>query len=164
MTFHRRIETTDQNQKITLDPAVFDDLQFINSIRNDDSTRKNLRNTDIITLKDTQKWFEETKPNWFIIKINDQSVGYIRTSHNTKETICIGCDIHPNFRQNGYAYLAYKTLLAHLYEESYIVIWLEVFKTNERALSLYKRLNFIEVNVKIKNNREAITMVHLKMS
>lgn len=145
---------------ITLVPAKIQDLKFINDIRNDESTRKNLNNTNAISLSDTQKWFEKENPAWFIIKADETPVGYIRTSLNTGESICIGCDIHPSHRRKGYAYSAYTALINHLYESKYVVIWLEVFKTNLTAQNLYRKLGFIEINTTLKGGRESLTMVH----
>ena len=126
-----------------------DDLSFVNNIRNHSSTRKNLRNTQLITIEETISWFKESKPRWHIINASGEDVGYIRTSHDTGESICIGCDIDVNKRGNGYAHSAYKIFIDQLYQEDYIVIWLEVFKNNEIAMNLYKKLGFIFQNFQL---------------
>ena len=83
------------------------DLPFVNSVRNHESTRSRLKNTNEISLEKTYKWFESEKPPWKIIEVGGKSVGYFRFSHDTGETICMGCDIHPDFRRRGHAKEAY---------------------------------------------------------
>lgn len=162
--FHRKITVKNEKNLISLIPVEFCDLKFINDIRNDESTRKNLNNMNEISLADTQRWFEREKPSWFIIEVNSTRVGYLRTSLDTGESICIGCDIHPEHRRMGYAYSAYKVFLDHLYDSKYVIIWLEVFKANLVAQNLYKKLGFLEINTILKGGRESLTMIHSKKS
>lgn len=138
------------------------DLEFVNTIRNHDSTRKFLRNTNLISLEDTKAWFKSTQPKWFIISCDVNDVGYIRTSHDTTETICIGCDVDVDKRGNGYARAAYKKVISDLYDKGYIVIWLEVFKNNNVAMNLYNSLGFVEINSSYKDERQRVTMVHVR--
>lgn len=140
-----------------------DDLIFINEVRNDKETRKYLRNTDEISLNETLKWFRNSKPNWYIIEFEKRKVGYIRTSSDTKETICVGCDIHPNERKKGYARSAYNLILEKFYQTGYLLVWLEVFADNFKALSLYRSLNFKETYRYFLKDREAIIMTHVKL-
>jgi ribosomal protein S18 acetylase RimI-like enzyme len=139
-----------------------DDLAFVNKIRNDSSTRCYLRNNKLISLDETYTWFRTSSPKWFIIDVDGQKVGYIRTSHDTGETICCGCDIHPEHRGKGHSKSAYNLLIEDLYNRGYVLIWLEVFRDNVIAYNLYKKLGFIEVGP-IKRNidkRPCVTMVH----
>lgn len=139
------------------------DLIFVNEVRNDYSTRKNLKNSKKISLESTIEWFETKKPKWKIIEVNNEKVGYLRTSSDTGESICIGCDIAPQHRRKGYAKLAYEKYLKSLYELGYIVIWLEVFDDNLPARKLYQNLNFLDVGCRIVNNKKYIAMVHGKL-
>lgn len=148
--------------KIDLRRMSENDLEFVNRIRNHDSTRKFLRNTEVISLQDTRTWFDLKNPKWYIISHLDEDVGYIRTSQDTGESICIGCDIAVDKRGRGFAKLAYKKILDDLYEKDYNIIWLEVFDDNHVAKNLYTSLGFIEVNTGFKNNRQRITMVHVR--
>lgn len=85
--FHREVTAKSKDYSIALILAKIQDLELINDIRNDESTRKNLNNTNVISLSDTKKWFEKESPSWFIIKVDETPGGYIRTSLNTGETI-----------------------------------------------------------------------------
>jgi hypothetical protein len=110
-----------------------EDLPFLLEVRNDDSTRYNLENNSIFTLEQCQIWFDNLKSPWYIIEINRFPVGYIRTNEDE-----VGCDIHPNFRRNGYARMAYEI---YLKDKTYATLW--VFSDNF-AKNLYKQLGFKE--------------------
>jgi ribosomal protein S18 acetylase RimI-like enzyme len=118
---------------ITLRNLRLDDLNFLLEVRNDDLTRKFLENNSMFTYEECEKWFNENKPKWFIIEINQKSIGYIRTNGNE-----VGCDIHPNFRRMGYAKQAYKIYLS---DKTYADLW--VFEDNF-AKKLYEDLGFLE--------------------
>lgn len=138
------------------------DLIFMNSIRNSDQTRFFLEDPRVFTLEETQAWFESKEPEWFIIEVEDQKVGYFRTSENTKKSICIGCDIDPGHRRKGYAKKAYNEFIKKLYSEGFVNIWLDVFRDNEPAINLYKSLGFIEVGSREVRSKDYVTMVHVK--
>jgi ribosomal protein S18 acetylase RimI-like enzyme len=131
-----------------LRPLTINDIDFLLEVRNDDSTRRFLENDSIFTYDESLNWFNTTKPNWFIIEVNNERVGYIRTNGDE-----VGCDIHPNFRRKGYARQAY---LEYLKDKSYATLW--VFENNF-AKNLYKSLGFIETGeVKIIRNQKYIFM------
>jgi RimJ/RimL family protein N-acetyltransferase len=116
---------------VTLRPLIKEDLQFLLEVRNDESTRFNLENNSIFTLKQCEEWFGYLTSPWYIIEVNRQKVGYIRTSEDE-----IGCDIHPNFRRKGYAKMAYEL---YLQDKDYASLW--VFEDNF-AIKLYEKLGF----------------------
>ena len=147
---------------IILRKMNFNDLEFIHRIRNHENTRVFLRNTSNISLEETQDWFHREKPSWFIIENQGLPVGYIRTSQDTGESICIGCDIDMDKRGMGFANAAYLKIIEELYKKDYIVIWLEVFRNNNIAMNLYKKLGFVEINSSIKDGRQRVTMVHVR--
>jgi hypothetical protein len=43
---------------VTLRPLIKEDLQFLLEVRNDESTRFNLENNSIFTLKQCEEWFD----------------------------------------------------------------------------------------------------------
>jgi RimJ/RimL family protein N-acetyltransferase len=118
---------------VNLRPLTKEDLPFLLEVRNDYSTRYNLENDSIFTLEQCQVWFNNLKSPWYIIEINRFPVGYIRTNGDE-----VGCDIHPNFRRNGYAKMAYEI---YLKDKTYATLW--VFSDNF-AKNLYKKLGFKE--------------------
>jgi RimJ/RimL family protein N-acetyltransferase len=125
------------------------DLPFILDVRNNETTRANLENDSVFTLEQCANWFLDTKPNWYVIEIDENSVGYIRTKGDE-----VGIDIHPNYRRKGYAREAYKL---YLKTKQYASLW--VFVDNF-AKTLYTELGFIETgNFKIIRNRKYIEML-----
>lgn len=126
------------------------DLPFLLEVRNDETTRVNLENDSVFTLAQCEEWFLVSKPKWYIIEVNDDRVGYIRTNGDV-----VGMDIHPMYRRMGYAREAYKL---YLKDKKYASLW--VFVDNF-AKNLYSELGFVENgNSKIIRNREYIEMVY----
>jgi RimJ/RimL family protein N-acetyltransferase len=128
------------------------DLPFLLEVRNDVTTRVNLENDSEFTMKECLSWFLKTHPIWYIIEIDNISVGYIRTNGDE-----IGVDIHPDYRRKGYAREAYKL---YLETKQYASLW--VFIDNF-AKNLYTELGFIESgDYKIVRNRRYIKMIWKK--
>lgn len=126
------------------------DLPFLLEVRNNETTKINLENDSVFTLTQCEEWFSVNKPKWFIIEIDGNSVGYIRTNGDE-----VGIDIHPNFRRKGYAREAYKL---YLKDKEYATLW--VFVDNF-AKNLYTELGFVENgNTKTIRGREYIQMVY----
>jgi len=126
------------------------DLSFLLEVRNDETTRMNLENDSIFTLTECVDWFSKTNPIWYIIKVDGNMVGYIRTNGDE-----VGIDIHPDYRRKGYARDAYKL---YLKDKEYASLW--VFVDNF-AKNLYTELGFVENgNSKIIRGREYIQMVY----
>lgn len=137
---------------ITLRKMIKSDLPFLLEVRNHESTRKNLENDSVFTLDECEKWFLTLESPWYIIENNDNPVGYFRTNGNE-----IGCDIHPNYRKNGYARCAYNLYLSKIDEAS---LW--VFEDNF-AKNLYESLGFFPNHeLKIIRNRKYIKMLWKK--
>jgi len=109
------------------------DLPFLLEIRNNDSTRKFLRDNRVFKLDQCKNWFGKLESPFFIIydSLSKNDVGYFRT-----DGVSIGCDIHPDYRRMGYARLAY---LEYLKDNPYATLW--VFKENF-AINLYLDLGF----------------------
>jgi ribosomal protein S18 acetylase RimI-like enzyme len=126
------------------------DLPFLLEVRNDETTRVNLENDSVFTLTQCEEWFLVTKPNWHIIQVDGNNVGYIRTNGDE-----VGADIHPEYRRKGYAREAYKL---YLKDKEYASLW--VFVDNF-AKNLYTELGFVENgNSKIIRGREYIQMIY----
>ena len=120
-------------RKLTLN-----DLPFLLSVRNDETTRRFLENDSVFTYEECKEWYNKTNPAWFIIEVEGEDIGYIRTDSKTE----VGCDIHPAYRKKGYATSAYKLYLQDKYEAE---LW--VFENNF-ALEMYKKLGFTPTHEK----------------
>ena len=136
---------------VTLKKLTENDLEFLLEVRNNNSTRVNLENDNIFNLSECQEWFKKNKPNWFIILNSDNDkVGYLRTNGDE-----VGCDIHPNFRRNGFARKAYQE---YLKDKEFATLW--VFEDNF-AINLYKELGFKENGeFKIIRGRKYLKMIY----
>jgi len=127
-----------------------EDLPFLLEVRNDQSTRNNLENNSIFTLEDCKIWFESLKSPWYIIRVNNESVGYMRTNGSD-----IGCDIHPNYRRKSYAKMAYQNIMKDM---DIATLW--VFEDNF-AKKLYQELGLKENGEqKIIRERKYIKMTY----
>lgn len=126
------------------------DLQFLLEVRNDETTRVNLENDSVFTLEQSKEWFSNTNPNWYIIEVDGNRVGYIRTNGDE-----VGIDIHQKYRRRGYAREAYNL---YLKDKEYASLW--VFIDNF-AKNLYTELGFSENgNSKTIRGRKYIQMVY----
>lgn len=114
-----------------------DDLEFLLEVRNDESTRNQLKDNTIYNLEECKEWFKNLNSFWFVIceQSTLERVGYFRTDGNV-----IGCDIHPNHRRKGYARAAYKKYLEETHRSN---LELDVFEDNH-AKKLYEELGFKE--------------------
>jgi RimJ/RimL family protein N-acetyltransferase len=112
-------------------PLTEEHLEFLLEVRNHESTRKFLENDTIFDIGQCKNWFLTLDSPWYIIIIDNQPVGYIRTNGNE-----IGCDIHPNHRKKGYAKMAYLKLMKNMSDAT---LW--VFDDNF-AKELYLKIGF----------------------
>ena len=129
------------------------DLPFLLEIRNHESTRVNLENDSVFNLEQCEKWFENLSSPWFIIEVNNEPVGYIRTEGDS-----VGIDIHMNHRKKGYAKQAFKE---YLKDKEYASLW--VFDENF-AKELYLQLGFFETgNTKNIRDKSYIEMKYTNL-
>lgn len=125
-------------------------LEFLLEVRNHESTRQFLENDSIFNIEECKEWFNNLKSPWYVILVDNNPVGYVRTNGNE-----IGCDIHPNYRRKGYAKMAYKKIMENM---DTATLW--VFEDNF-AKDLYVSLGFkFFGEVKIIRNRKYIKMVY----
>lgn len=121
------------------------DIPYINSIRNKYSNTY-LHDSRTFTNEEALQWYKKTKPTFYIINYLSVKIGYFRTSNydiNNKH-LCIGCDISPQFTNQGLGHLAYKAFLEFIFRELDLnKVYLEVLATNKRAIHLYEKLGFI---------------------
>lgn len=111
---------------------TFNDLDFLLSVRNHESTRRNLENDSVFSIEECRSWFKNLKCTWLIIEVDGLPVGYIRTSANDE----VGIDIHMEHRNKGYATKAY---LMFLEDKNTAKLW--VFEDNF-AKKIYEKIGF----------------------
>ena len=141
---------------------VKDDLLFFNEVRN--NSIGFLHDNTKYSLEDNINWFEKNKPIFFIVEVNNEPIGYFRTSNWTKYTLYIGMDIHPSYRGLGYANKAYKLFINILGEKYKIIkIYLEVLNTNKRAINIYNKLGFTIIDLLPHNDKVLSIKMELKL-
>jgi len=141
-------------EKVVLAPLMENDLEFLLEVRNDESTRNQLKDNTIYNLEECKEWFKNLKSFWWIICKEEtfEKVGYFRTEGNV-----IGCDIHPNHRRRGYARAAYKK---YFEISNRINLELDVFEDNH-AKKLYEELGFKETGeIEFIRGRKYLKMVY----
>ena len=122
----------------------YDDLEFLNEVRNLYS-EEFLHDSRNFSLSETQSWFLQFKPDYYIIEEDKNKIGYFRISNYSEvnSNLYIGADIHPNFKGKGYGFISYKEFIPILFEKYNLnKISLEVLSTNNIAISLYNKLGF----------------------
>jgi RimJ/RimL family protein N-acetyltransferase len=137
-------------EELIFNKITENDLQFLNDVRNG-YCEEFLHNSNKFSLEETIKWFKETNPNYWVIYLNNDRIGYFRLSNYSKENknIYIGADIHKNFTNSGLGYKSYKKFIPFLFKKMDLhKISLEVLSTNERAIHLYKKIGFITDGIK----------------
>jgi RimJ/RimL family protein N-acetyltransferase len=128
-------------------PLEPEDLPFLIAVRNE--CRDFLHDNREFTLAESEAWLREAKPDFHIIEHDGERIGYFRLSRHDIQgrSIYVGADLHEKFRGRGLARAAYEAFLPLLTERYGVVeARLEVLSHNDVALSLYRKLGFVEVD------------------
>jgi len=121
------------------------DLYFFNNVRN--SFAENyLHNSKQFTIQETADWFQEENPDYYIIELENEKIGYFRLSNHSIENknIYVGMDIAKEYQGKGYGYYIFDKFIDYLFDVYDLnKVSLEVLKTNQKAIRLYEKLEFI---------------------
>lgn len=136
---------------IEIRPLKRTDLEFVCEVRHHEDTLPWLHDDRRFSLHDVHRWFDDVRPQWYVILHDRRRVGYIRTSERDEQhsSLKIGADIHPSFRRQGFALAAYRKFLEQLKQDGWHRVWLEVLAHNEAAIALYRKLGFRREGCKI---------------
>lgn len=115
------------------------DLLRFNEIRN--ASIPYLHTPIAFTDEQVGKWFP-TAPPYYVIELDGEMIGYFRTSHWKCESVCIGADLAPEYRNRGIGTATYLSFFQLLKALGIKKVWLKVLTTNLRAIHLYKKLEF----------------------
>lgn len=140
-------------------PFTFQDIPFFNNVRNECS--EFLHDNTKYTLPESYTWFRKYGRTYYIYELNNESVGYFRTSNWEKNSCYVGLDIHKDYRGKGYSIPAYYRFFKYLnYNYGIKTYKLEVLDSNQRAFNLYKKLGFKVIDTYIdKENRKSYKMI-----
>jgi len=120
------------------------DLEFFNNLRNS-CAEEFLHDSRQFTITEARNWFKHTENMYYIIRFDDDRIGYFRLANysDTNKNIYLGADLHEDWRGQGLSYMAYEKFIPYLFEKYQLhKITLEVIATNKRAINLYKKLGF----------------------
>jgi ribosomal-protein-alanine N-acetyltransferase len=144
----------------------YDDLSKIKVIR--DESLEYLDTQISFSLEEMQNWFKSYNPIWYVIEIQNEIIGYIRTSNydNVNKNLYVGLDLHPDFRGFGYAFQSYQMFLDWLKVQGYLTTYLKVQISNYIAYNLYRKLGFLPIgiipNSIIKQNKQIDSILMYK--
>jgi RimJ/RimL family protein N-acetyltransferase len=130
-------------------PLTLEDLPFLVEVRNE--CRDLLHDNRMFTLDDCRAWFREKQPDFQVIRLDGERIGYFRLSNHDQvdASIYVGADLHRNYRGRGLARLAYEAFLPFLNDRYHVsMVKLEVLSHNSAALRLYQKLGFVEIGRK----------------
>mgnify|MGYP001172861443 CR=1 FL=1 len=120
------------------------DVEFFNSTRNE--CRECLHDNSYYSLENSIEWFKKNKFKFYILEKDKESIGYFRTKINDNNEFYVGADINIKYRGKGYAKEGYEKFLDIIKKDFNLKeVYLEVFEFNTRALNLYKKLGFYEI-------------------
>lgn len=134
------------NMLISLREMTEYDLEFFVEVRNS-CAKDYLHDSRTFTVAEAKEWWVNNKNEYYIILFGDVKIGYFRTSNYSKENgnIYIGADLHEDWRGQGLSYVAYQQFIPFMFEYRNLhKISLEVLATNTIAISLYRKLGFVE--------------------
>lgn len=97
-----------------------------------------------------------------VIKENNQILGYLDYWITFDSSTIFKIIIKKEFRSKGYASILLNTCIEDLKKNEVLYLTLEVRKSNENAIKLYKKFNFKEITIKEKyynDGEDAIYMV-----
>lgn len=126
------------------------DLSFLNELRNE-CAENYLHDSRKFTLYETIIWFDKTKPNYYIILLDNIKIGYFRiTNHSYQnKNLYLGADLLKEYRGKGLAKQAYKEFIPYIFNLYDLhKINLEVLENNLTAIKLYESLGFIKEGIK----------------
>lgn len=135
------------HSNIKIEKMTEEHLEFFLAVRNE--ARFFLDDDREFSIEQCKSWFQESKPQFFIIKFNDNLVGYIRLSNinETEKSVWVGMDIEKSHRGKSISKLAYTLLFNHLRSLGYEKVYLNVLEFNNVAKNLYIKLGFKETGI-----------------
>ena len=85
---------------------------------------------------------------WLVALEGDRVAGYVGSQTVLDETDMMNIAVHPDFRRRGIAQALVEALIRELSERGSHKLTLEVRVSNENAISLYKKLGFVQVGLR----------------
>lgn len=126
-------------------------LEWARELHNDPEVLCNLTDPHIVSKKEQKQWFKKLQKSKsserLVVWVDKQPIGLVRVDNLDfdNKSVCIGLDIHKDFRGKGYAKKIYYRLFERYFEQYHLNrIWLLVADYNTRARHIYTSLGFQE--------------------
>lgn len=136
--------------KVRLEPLTETLLEWARELHNDPEVLSMLGDPHVVSTEEQVVWFEKLKQSKssqrVVALVNGMPVGLIRLDQidYNNLSVCVGLDIHKNFRGQKYAKPIYKMVLDDwFFNKEFNRAWLMVGEYNRRAFKLYEELGFI---------------------
>lgn len=126
-------------------------LEWARQLHNDSSVLAMLNDPTVVLEEQQKEWFKSlksSKTSERIVVLNEDSVpfGLIRVDciDRNNLSVCVGLDIHKDFRGKGYAKKIYKHIFEYWFiKKNFNRVWLTVAEYNIVARCLYSSLGFL---------------------
>ena len=82
---------------------------------------------------------------WLVAVEDEQVIGYVGSQTVLGETDMMNIAVHPNYRKQGIATALINSLVDALAQQGSHSLMLEVRASNESAISVYRKLDFVDV-------------------
>lgn len=139
---------------VHFNPLSVEYIEWARLLHNDPEVLSMLTDTHEVSKEEQYSWFEKlensTTSKRLVAFIDNTPVGVVRLDSIdiSNSSVCVGLDIHKDFRGSGFSRPIYKKLFKRLFiEDGFNRIWLLVASFNERAIHIYKSLGFVDEGV-----------------
>lgn len=148
-------------EDIAFRPVEERDIEAIRRLRNEHSTFSQLTDARMIAPDEQKRWYDGLagkvdRAFFSVVKVDRDAshpvltegrlIGLIRCSEidSVNRSICVGADVAPDLRGQGYGTKIFRALLRYLFHDlGFHRIWLLVLETNEIARRLYQNVGFL---------------------
>lgn len=142
---------------IHFSPLTLEHIEWARQLHNDPEVLSMLTDPHVVSEEEQRTWFsrlEKSKSSKRLLimkrdfppeNYNPYPIGLVRLDSidSYNKSICIGMDIHKDYRGQGFAKIAYSKLISELFNnQNFNRIWLMVAEYNQRAIHVYTSLGF----------------------
>jgi len=141
---------------ILFQPLTKEYLEWARLLHNDPEVLCMLTDAHEVCEAEQLVWFDRLKRSITserkVVFNNNTPIGIIRLDDmdTNNKSICVGLDVHKDFRGLGLSKDIYKKLLKELFIGGWNRVWLLVAEYNTKALNLYKKLGFVQEGIQRK--------------
>ena len=138
-----------------------DEKEMILKWRNNKNIRKWMYNSIPISKSSHFEFIDrlkfDEKNRYFLVKDDFLSIGVIYINNIDNKSASLGLYTNPTLKGKGSILM--DLIINYAFDNlSLKILYIEVFKENQKAIKLYKKFNFREVSSKIEKNIEVICM------